>query len=110
MDRSMGCAKAPPAIPSSIGHLLLQQVSRNGVETIIVAIEVGEDGQHHPGDAGFALAPPSAVDAALVLKPIVEQERARLSRLPVASRQAEVAQLQHCIGGRDPLWRVEPSV
>src|SRR5206468_4312394 len=54
MKGSVRCALRTPAIPSTVGHLLLQKVVGNGVETVVVIFEVGEDGQHHPRDARLA--------------------------------------------------------
>src|SRR5260370_9154766 len=77
-------------------------------------LEVREDGKDQPRDARLATARPfrpgAVVDAGVALEASVEEDRAGLSRLPVGCRQAEVAEHQHGVGGRDPLWRVEPAV
>jgi hypothetical protein len=60
-------------------------VSGNGVETVVVILEVREDGKDHPSDARLAakypFCPNAAVDTAVGLEPSVEKERAGLSRL-----------------------------
>src|SRR2546423_774125 len=78
MDRSMGRAKPASAIPPPVGHLLLQQVVGKGVETVIVKLEVREDGKYHPRDARLARAP-SVVDASIALEPFTEKEHAGLN-------------------------------
>ncbi|MCH7760219.1 hypothetical protein IIA15_02295 [candidate division TA06 bacterium] len=87
----MGRAVCPPAVPPTIVHLLLEQVVSNGVETVVVMLEVGEDGEHHSGDAGLAAASPAVVDAAVSLDPLVEEGRASSPRLPVFGWQTEIA-------------------
>src|SRR5574341_563729 len=82
----------------------------NRVDAVVVEFEVREDGKHHPGDARFASTSPTVVDPAVTLEPSVEKERAGLSRLPVARRQTKVAKHQHCVGRRDPFWRVKATV
>ena len=78
VDRRMSCAKVTPAVPPTVGHLLIEEIIGDGVETVIDMLEGGEDGEHHPGDARFASASPSIVDAAITLQPLVEQQRASL--------------------------------
>src|SRR5207302_8727614 len=63
MDRSVRRAKPAPAIPTPVGHLLLQQMVGNCLETVIVTLEVRKDGKHHARDARLAPAPPSVIDA-----------------------------------------------
>src|SRR5437870_5594359 len=92
MDRRVGCAQVTPAVPAAIGHLPPQQVINKCLETVVVAGEVAEDGEHHPGDAGLAAAAPSVVDAAVALEPAVEEEPAGRLRLPVVGGQPEVAE------------------
>src|SRR5574341_929622 len=86
----------------------------NGVETVVIIFEVGEDGQHHPGDARLAptypFCPDAVVDAAVGLEPSVEKERTGLSRLPVVGWQTKVTQQQHRVSCRDPLGRVKPAL
>src|SRR5437867_10715113 len=110
----MGRAVRAPAIPPTVRHLLLQQVVGNGVQTVVVILEVREDGQHHPSDARLAptcpFCPDTVIDAAVALKPSVKKERASLSCLPVVGWQTEVTEHQHGVGRRGPLWRVEPAV
>src|SRR6266536_4077187 len=114
MNRSMGCAVRAPAIPPPVAHLLRQQVARNGVEPGVFILEVREDGQGHPRDARLAptcpFSPYAVVDTAVGLEPSIEEQCAGLSRLPVDGWQTEVPEQQHCVMGRDPLWRVEPPV
>src|SRR5438093_11257013 len=45
VDGGVSGAKSPPAIPAAVGHLLRQQMFGNGVETVIVILEMGEDAQ-----------------------------------------------------------------
>ena len=80
--------------PESL-FLLLTSSAREalrGVETVIVVLEGREDGEYHAGDARFAPASPSIVDAAIALQPPVEQQRAGPPRLPVRGGQTEVAE------------------
>jgi hypothetical protein len=76
------------AIPTPVGHLLLQQVAGNGVETDVFILEVRENGKDHPRDARLAptcpFCPDAVVDTAVTLEPPVEKEPTGLSRLPAA--------------------------
>ena len=107
MHRRVGGPIRPPAIPATVGHLLLQQVASKGVETGVFIREVREDGKDHPRDARLAptgpFCPDAVVDAAVALQPAIEKERAGLSRLPVAAWQTEVAEQEHGVGSRGPL-------
>jgi len=84
MHRGMSCALAAAAIPAAVGHLLLEQVNGEGVESRVLVVEVREDGQNHSSDAGFAATRPfrpgAVVDTAVGLETAVEEELARLSR------------------------------
>src|SRR6058998_1471442 len=77
-------------------------------------LEVREDGKHHPRDARLAptcpFCPDAVVDTAVALEPSIKKELTGLSRLPGDGQQTEVTEHQHGVGGRDPLWRVEPAV
>src|SRR6266498_532317 len=68
----------------------------------------------HPRYARLAstcpFGPDAVVDTAVALKPSVEKEHARLLRLPAARRQTKVAEQQHRVSRRDPLWRVKTAV
>src|SRR5262249_19280129 len=103
MNRSVGCTRMALAVPPAIGHLLREQVISKGIEPVVFVREVGEDGEHHPRDASFALACPSCpnaiVDTAVLLEPSVEKKRAGFSRLAVVGCQTEVAEHQHCVSG-----------
>src|SRR2546430_7357220 len=105
MDRRVGRTKPAPAIPTPVGHLLLQQMVGNRVETVVVIREVREDTEYHPRDARLAHAPPSVVDAAVALEPAVEKVRAGRPRLPVVDRQTKYTELQNGVGRRAQLDR-----
>ena len=40
----MSCPKVAPAVPPTVGHLLFEEIIGDGVETVVVILEVGEDG------------------------------------------------------------------
>ncbi len=77
MNGGVGCAVRPPAIPTTVGHLLLEEVADNGVEAGIFVLEVREDGEDHAGDARLArvcpLRPGAEADAAVALKAFIEK-------------------------------------
>src|SRR5438128_2639116 len=96
VDRRMRGAIAPPTVPATVGHLLLQQVFGKSIETFIVILEVRQDGEHHAGNACLAPTPPfspdAVVDPAVLLEPSVKEETAGLPCLPVARQQAKVTE------------------
>jgi hypothetical protein len=83
VERGMDRTVPQPTIPAAVGHLFCQQVIGDGVKPVVVVLEVAKDGEHHPGDAGFAPSSPTIVDAAIVLQALLEQERTRPPRLAV---------------------------
>src|SRR5258706_5425799 len=114
VNRRMRRTVRPPAIPPTVSHLLLQQVSRNGLETSIVKLEIREDGQPHPRNARLApphpFCPNAVIDAAVPLQPSIEKQLASLPRLLARRWQPEIPQKQHSVSSRSPLRRVKPTV
>ena len=92
VDGGVGGPQVAPAVPSAVGHLLAEQVAGQGVEPVVVMFEVGQDGQDHAGDARLAPPPPTVIEPAVGLKPLIEQGRAGSSCRPVVGRQAKVAE------------------
>src|SRR5262245_18070064 len=80
------------------------------VEPVVVVLEVREDGEHHPGDTGLALAPPPVVKTPVALQPLVEEVAASRLRLAIARRQTQVAEQEHRVGCRGPLGMIEAVV
>lgn len=111
VDGGMGGTLVAAAIPAAVGHLLLEQVIGEGVETRICVVEVGEDGKDHTGDAGFAATSPfrpgAVADAAVGLKASIEEQFAGASRGAGPGRQTKIAEQQHGVGGGNPLGGVE---
>src|SRR5215471_12319264 len=111
VDGGMGGTLVAAAIPAAVGHLLLEQVIGEGVETRICVVEIGKDGKDHTGDAGFAAASPfrpSAIaDAAVGLEAAIEEQFASPSRREGVRGQTKIAEQQHGVGGGNPLGGVE---
>jgi len=107
IHRRMGRATRSIAVPTPVGHLLVEQILDQGVEALIVEFEVRQDREHDPSDAGLASTAPRlawlrrggpasklpsrAVNAPVAAQPMVEQESAGGLGLPMARRQPEIA-------------------
>jgi len=114
VDGGMGGAGGAAAVPTAVGHLLLEEVAGEGMAARVVVLEVGEKREDHAGDAGFALAgpfgPDAEVDAAVGLESLVEQERAGFAGLGGGRRETEIAEQEQGVGGGGPLGRVKAAV
>ncbi len=106
----MRCSAIGLAVPAAVGHLLPQQVLRQGLQARVGVAEVRQDGEHHAGDAGLAvLERGEPVDAAVMIQAAREQQLAAPQRLGIPSRQTQEAQCEQGVGRRDPLGAVQPA-
>src|SRR6516225_1956799 len=107
VNGGMGGTLVAAAIPTAIGHSLLEQVIGKGVETTVFIVEVGEDGKDHSGDAGFAATSPfcpgTVAYATVGPKASIEEQFAGASRGAGRGLQTKIAEQQHGVGGGNPL-------
>src|SRR5262245_43039977 len=103
----MRCALGAATIPTSVKHLLLQQMIGKGVKAAVFILEVTQNRNHHAGYTSFTPANPvrphTVIDASIGLHAPVEQRLARFSRLSVLGRQTEVAKQEHSVSRGRPL-------
>ncbi|MBX3134560.1 MAG: hypothetical protein KF689_14350 [Gemmatimonadaceae bacterium] len=72
VHRSVCGTERESTVPSPVGHLHPEEMVRDGLDARIVNPEMGQDGEHHPCDARFALVVPSVVDTAVLPEPGLE--------------------------------------
>ena len=100
-----------PAVPSPIGHLLLDQMPGQPLPPVVVAGKPAGQPEHQAGDARLAVRTPlqPQVDPVVPVQPRLEQQERAAPCPAVASADPQPAQQQQSVSRRGPLRRIQAA-